>query len=85
MKTFKEKVIDVVKQIPKGSVLTYKQVAKRAGNEKASRRVGTVMAENQDKSVPCHRVIRSDGKVGEYNGLQGKSKLDLLKQEGIQI
>ncbi len=85
MKTFKEKVLGVVKQIPNGSVLTYKQVAKKAGNEKASRAVGTLMAKNQDKSVPCHRVIRSDGKVGEYNGLQGKSKLKLLKQEGVQI
>jgi O-6-methylguanine DNA methyltransferase len=84
MKTFKEKVIEVVKQIPKGSVLTYKQVAKKAGNEKASRRVGTLMAENQDKLVPCHRVIRSDGTLGGYNRLQGNSKKVLLEKEGYK-
>ncbi len=85
MKTFKEKVIEVVKQIPKGSVLTYKQVAKKAGNEKASRRVGTVMAQNQDTSVPCHRVIRSDGTLGRYNKLRGDSKQAVLQAEGYKM
>ena len=80
MKTFKEKVIVVVKAIPKGKILTYKEVAKKAGNEKASRVVGNLMAQNQDKNVPCHRVIRSDGKIGGYNGLQGKSKLEILEK-----
>lgn len=85
MKTFKEKVIEVVKAIPKGKILTYKEVAKKAGNEKASRVVGNLMAQNQDKQVPCHRVIRSDGKIGGYNGLQGKSKLEILKKEGVKL
>ena len=85
MKTFKEKVIVVVKAIPKGKILTYKEVAKKAGNEKASRVVGNLMAQNQDKKVPCHRVIRSDGKIGGYNGLQGKSKLEILEKEGVKL
>lgn len=79
---FTEKVIAVVKQIPKGSVMSYKQVAKLAGNSKASRAVGTIMAHNIDKNVPCHRVIRSDGKIGAYNGINGKSKEELLRKEG---
>lgn len=85
MKTFQEKVIDVVKKIPTGKVLTYGEVAKRAGNAQASRAVGTIMAKNADKTVPCHRVVKSDGSIGMYNGLQGKSKLDILKKEGVKF
>lgn len=83
MKTFQQKVIDVVKKIKKGEVLTYGEVARRAGNEGASRAVGTVMAKNKDTTVPCHRVVKSDGSIGMYNGLQGKSKSEILKKEGV--
>ena len=81
--SFQEKVIQVVKKIPKGKVLSYGQVALRAGNGKAARAVGNLMAKNTDKSVPCHRVVRADGSIGAYNGLQGKSKLALLEKEGV--
>lgn len=81
MKTFRERVLQIVSKIPEGRVLTYKEVAKKAGNEKASRVVGNLMAKNADKNIPCHRVIRSDGTLGKYNGLQGKNKADLLKKE----
>lgn len=85
MKSFQEKVIEVVKAIPKGSVYTYKEVAKRAGNALASRAVGSIMAKNQDKNVPCHRVVKSDGSVGRYNGLQREDKLKILMTEGVQF
>jgi len=81
-KTFKEKVLDVVRKIPKGKVMTYKEVAKRAGNVKASRAVGNFMKSNYDKTVPCHRVIRSDGKIGDYNRGGQFAKIALLKKEG---
>lgn len=82
MKTkFKEKVLEVVRNINKGQTLSYKEVAEKAGNKNASRAVGNIMAKNNDKSVPCHRVIRSDGKIGEYNRLLGKSKKELLEYE----
>lgn len=83
MKPFSLKVLEVVKAIPQGSVLTYAQVAASAGNPMASRAVGTLMARNTDKAVPCHRVVRSDGALGEYNGLQGKSKEAILRREGV--
>ena len=83
MKTFTEKVLIVVKNIPKGEVMTYKQVAEKAGSPKASRAVGTIVAKNRDKHIPCHRVIRSNGRIGMYNGLRGKSKETLLKKEGV--
>lgn len=81
MKTFSQKVLDVVKKISSGRVLTYKQVAEKAGSPRAFRVVGSIMAKNQDMTIPCHRVIRSDGKLGSYNGLRGKPKEELLEQE----
>ena len=79
--TFKEEVYLVVKKIPKGKVLTYKEVAERVGKPKAYRAVGNVLHQNADPKVPCHRVIRSDGKVGGYNR-GALSKIKLLKEEG---
>ena len=82
MKTFSEKVKEVVAKIPRGKVLTYKEVAKKAGNEKATRAVGSIMAKNYDPKVPCHRVIRTDGKIGNYNRGGEKAKRALLIKEG---
>lgn len=83
--TFKERALDVVRKIPKGKVLTYKEVAKKAGNEKASRVVGNLMKANYDPTVPCHRVIRSDGKIGDYNRGGSKKKQEILRQEGALV
>ena len=72
--SFKSRVISVVAKIPKGKTLSYKEVAVKAGSPNASRAVGSIVARNKDKNIPCHRVIRSDGKLGGYNGLRGRSK-----------
>lgn len=85
MTPFKEHVLAVVRKIPKGSVMTYQEVAKRAGNERAARAVGGYMKANYDPSVPCHRVIRSDGKIGEYNRGGPKKKCALLLREGAPV
>jgi hypothetical protein len=50
--SFKEKVLGVVRNIPKGKTMTYKEVAKKAGNINASRAVGNFMKSNYDKTVP---------------------------------
>jgi O-6-methylguanine DNA methyltransferase len=67
MKTFAEKVRTIVRKIPKGKTMTYKEVATKAGNPKAARAVGAVMRSNHDPSIPCHRVIASDGTMRGYN------------------
>ena len=82
MSLFKERVLSVVRDIPKGETLSYGEVAKFAGNPGAARAVGTIMKNNHDKSVPCHRVIRANGDVGEYNGGGALKKLAILKKEG---
>ena len=83
MKTFTQKVHEIVKRIPEGMVLTYKEVAKRAGNAKASRAVGNIMRQNYDPKIPCHRVIRSDGGMGGYNRGGIKRKKEILLYEGF--
>ena len=82
LKSFKEKVLDVVRKIPAGKTMTYKQVAVKAGSPGASRVVGNLMRANYDPTVPCHRVIRSDGGIGEYNRGGRDAKIALLKKEG---
>ena len=79
--TFKEKVYGVVRKIPKGKVLTYKQVAIKAGHPKAYRAVGNILNKNRDPKVPCHRVIRSDGKIGGYRD-GNVFKIKRLREEG---
>src|SRR5215469_949757 len=66
-KTFSDKVRDIVRKIPKSKTMTYKEVASKAGNPKAARAVGAVMRSNYDPSIPCHRVVASDGKMRGYN------------------
>jgi O-6-methylguanine DNA methyltransferase len=79
--TFTEKVLKVVSRIPKGKTLSYKQVAEKAGSPGASRAVGSILKQNYDPAVPCHRVIKSNGEIGEYN--RGKeNKLIILRKEG---
>jgi O-6-methylguanine DNA methyltransferase len=87
MTSFSQKVILVVKKIFKGKVLTYKEVARRAGNEKAARAVGNILnlhykdcVKNKKPTIPCHRVVRSDGKIGGYV-LGSKKKKELLELE----
>lgn len=79
--SFCERVLAIVRKIPMGSVMTYKDVARAAGSPGAARAVGSIMKSNYDPSIPCHRVIRSDGLIGEYN--RGKKrKRELLTHEG---
>lgn len=77
---FKENVLKIVKQIPKGSVLTYKDVARRAGKARAYRAVGNILNKNHNPEIPCHRVIKSNGETGGYNR-GAKKKITLLKKE----
>lgn len=82
MKTFTEKVLEVVSKIPKGKVLTYGQVAEKAGNSRAARAVGTLMKQNYNLKIPCHRVVLGSGKIGEYNRGGPTKKAEILKKEG---
>ncbi len=84
-KHFEDSVREAVRQIPKGQTKSYGEVASVIGHHGAARAVGTVMRDNFDPTVPCHRVIRADGKVGEYNRGGPEKKLALLRAEGVSI
>ena len=81
---FNEKCYALLKLIPEGKVTTYREIA-RALNTKAWRAVGSAMAKNKNLMiVPCHRVVRSDGSVGQY-ALGSNKKSELLLNEGVEI
>ncbi len=81
---FSEKCYELLRNVPRGKVTTYKEIAK-ALNTKACRAVGNAMNKNPyAPQVPCHRVVNSSGELGGFAG--GKSKkIKLLKSEGICI
>lgn len=85
MTSFEKKVYNTIKQIPKGKVSTYKQVAKAINSPNSSRAIGNALNKNPfAPEVPCHRVVKSNGKLGGYaNGI--KKKKSLLRKEGIKI
>ena len=81
---FQKKVLVATIKIPKGSVRTYKQIAKEIGNERACRAVGTALSKNPfAPHIPCHRVIRGSGDLGNYSGKGGRAgKKRMLFLEG---
>ena len=83
-RSFYDRCYSSLKKVPKGYVTTYKALAESI-HSKAVRAVGTAMKRNKNApKVPCHRVVRSDGTIGEY--AFGKlKKIALLKKEGIEI
>jgi methylated-DNA-[protein]-cysteine S-methyltransferase len=82
--SFPSLVFSACKKIPKGKVATYSEIAKAIGHPNAARAVGNALSKNRSKSVPCHRVIRSDGSAGGFaRGM--RAKIRILKREGVEI
>lgn len=83
--SFTGKIYAVLKQIPRGKVMTYQGLSKKAGFPRAARAAGNALHKNEHPIVvPCHRVVRSDGAIGGY-ALGTPKKIELLKAEGIEI
>ena len=82
---FKRRAYTQLRKIPPGAVITYHQLAATVGQPDAQRAIGTTMATNPIPIfVPCHRVIRSDGTIGNYGG-GVDNKLKLLRAEGFEV
>jgi methylated-DNA-[protein]-cysteine S-methyltransferase len=81
---FRSKVLSAVRRIPPGRVATYGDVAAAAGSPRAARAVGNIMRECRSVSVPCHRVIAANGRLGGYGG-NIQLKRELLRAEGIPV
>lgn len=78
---FARRVYAVVAAIPKGKTMTYKGVATEAGNPRAARAVGMYMMHNYNPKIPCHRVVRADGRASGYNRGGPSRKLAILRAE----
>lgn len=85
--SFKDKVYELTRQIPKGKVATYGQLAKLAGNPKGQRAVGMFMRTNPDApQTPCHRVVAANGSLTGYSGVGGiNQKKKMLISEGVSF
>jgi len=83
--TLRDKIYLLTKQIPKGKVATYGQLAKLAGKPKAARAVGLFMKTNPNApTVPCHRVVAVDGSLTGYSAREGiVTKKKMLIEEGV--
>ncbi|MEM4325924.1 MAG: MGMT family protein [Candidatus Pacearchaeota archaeon] len=74
----KKRIFCYLKTLPKDKIVTYKFLANKF--KTSPRAIGAMMKSNKDKSVPCYKVIKSDGTPGGYNGLLGKNKKELLNE-----
>ena len=81
----RDKVYALLKEVPKGKVTTYQELAKAAGLH--PRTVGILMRMNKDTvHIPCYKVVRSDGSLGGYSAKDGvNKKIKLLERDGITI
>ena len=83
-KSFDERCYELIRNIPEGKVVTYKQIAHSLGS-KGHRAVGNAMAKNKDiKRNPCYKVVKSDGGLGSYQ-LGVNKKKRLLERDGIEV
>lgn len=85
---FQIKVFEFIQKIPKGKVMSYKNIAEGIGNINSSRAVGTVMRKNKFPLIfPCHRVVSSNMKIGGFNGEKKGDfvnfKKKILLNEGV--
>lgn len=82
-----KRIYEAVKQIPRGCVATYAQVAEAAGDRKMARAVGNALHKNPDPStIPCHRVVNARGELaGEYAFGGAWKQAELLLSEGVEV
>jgi O-6-methylguanine DNA methyltransferase len=82
---FEKKVLVTTFKIPKGKISTYKRIAEKVGKPRAYRAVATALRKNPlHPIVPCHRVVRSDGRFGGEEK-RAESRRKLVEKEGIPI
>lgn len=85
MASFEEKARKLLKRVPKGKLTAYSAIAKAFGNRNAARAVGNACAKNPfAPRIPCHRVVKSNGKIGGY-AFGVRKKIALLGREGVMV
>ena len=83
---FRRRVLEQAAAIPRGQVRSYTWLADKAGKPRAARAVGSTMSHNPlPLIIPCHRVVRADGRIGNYSLGGAANKLVLLRAEGVDV
>jgi O-6-methylguanine DNA methyltransferase len=83
---FEQSVLMKARQIPRGQVRPYSWIAREIGHPRAVRAVGTALANNPiPYFIPCHRVVRADGEIGNYGGGGPEAKKSILMLEGVGV
>ena len=83
---FQQAVLRKTREIPRGEVRPYGWVAREIGHPDAVRAVGSALADNPiPYFIPCHRVVRTDGVIGNYGGGGPEVKRQILEMEGVQL
>lgn len=87
MPSFRERVLDTVRRIPKGKVTNYGTVALLAGNPRAARQVGGVLygLRDSDTDVPWQRVVNAQGGISTFKVGSGELQIALLESEGVLV
>ena len=87
MAAFRDRVLDIVRAVPTGKVVTYGQVALMAGSPRAARRVGAVLhgIRNHEHDVPWQRVINASGGISTFKVGSGELQVALLRAEGVEL
>lgn len=95
LSTYQQAVLRVLAEVPKGKVTTYGDLAKETAERdsrwspRASRAVGTTMRNNLcGPQIPCHRVVKSDGAIGNFRGGEEgavEEKIRILRAEGVSV
>lgn len=82
-----EKIYDIVRQIPRGTVASYGQIAELAGNHRWSRVVGYALhAVPLESDIPCHRVVTKEGRTSmAFGGTDGNLQKEPLEAEGVEF
>ena len=83
---FTQRVIDIIRAIPEGTVATYGQVAALAGNRRAARQVSRILHSSSGKhGLPWHRVVNREGRISLPRGRGGVRQRSRLEAEGIRL
>jgi O-6-methylguanine DNA methyltransferase len=83
---FEQAVLRKTREIPRGEIRPYGWVAREIGRPAAVRAVGTALANNPiPYFIPCHRVVRTDGHIGNYGGGGPEAKRAILNMEGVRV
>ena len=80
------RILDAIRAIPKGQVAGYGEVARRAGLPGRARLVARLLSQNEDRKLPWHRVLRSDGRIAFPEGSEGwREQSARLRGEGVIV